>query len=91
MTHTPGPWEAIGNAVHAANGREIIFGQHNTRSADDAEKRANARLIAQAPAMLATLRLIAPRAHDPVCSARISAACDCGISDARAILRAVEG
>ena len=56
--HTPGPWESIGASVHS-DGREIVCGLHNTRSADDAERRANARLIAQAPAMLQALDLAA--------------------------------
>ena len=55
--HTPGPWEAIGTGVYAES-LEIVFGAHNTRSASDDEKRANARLIAAAPAMLAALELL---------------------------------
>jgi len=40
--------------------REIIFGNHNTRSAESGEQLANARLIAAAPDMLAALELALP-------------------------------
>ena len=52
--HTPGPWVAMGKAVYTESDnptREILWGGHNTRSASDEEKRANARLIAAAPEM----------------------------------------
>lgn len=56
--HTPGPWEAVGMAVHQVSpgGREIIFGAHNTRGGDEDERRGNARLIAAAPELLDALR-----------------------------------
>lgn len=56
--HTPGPWEAVGTGVYAEtpNGcREIVFSQHNTRNGTEAERRANARLIAAAPDLFAAL------------------------------------
>jgi hypothetical protein len=54
--HTPGPWQSSGTAVYAENGREILFGAHNTRSGDADERRANARLIAASPDLLAAAR-----------------------------------
>ena len=54
-THTPGPWVAMGKAVYTESDnptREILWGGHNTRSASDEEKKANARLIAAAPELL---------------------------------------
>lgn len=53
-TFTPGPWVAMGKAVFTESDnptREILWGGHNTRSASDEEKKANARLIAAAPEM----------------------------------------
>ena len=53
-TFTPGPWVAMGKAVYEATRyREILWVGHNTRSASDEEKEANARLIAAAPDLLA--------------------------------------
>ena len=60
-TFTPGPWVAMGKAVYTESDnptREILWGGHNTRSASDEEKKANARLIAAAPAMYEVLREI---------------------------------
>ena len=57
-TFTPGPWVAMGKAVYTESdnpAREILWGGHNTRSASDEEKKANARLIAAAPAMYEAL------------------------------------
>jgi hypothetical protein len=57
-TFTPGPWLAMGKAVYTESDnptREILWGGHNTRSASDEEKRANARLIAAAPEMYEAL------------------------------------
>tara|TARA_R100000951_G_scaffold105661_1_gene99603 strand:- start:7 stop:306 length:300 start_codon:yes stop_codon:yes gene_type:complete len=54
-TFTPGPWVAMGKAVYTESDnptREILWGGHNTRSASDEEKKANARLIAAAPDLL---------------------------------------
>ena len=45
----------MGKAVYTESDnptREILWGGHNTRSASDEEKRANARLIAAAPELL---------------------------------------
>jgi hypothetical protein len=58
-THTPGPWVAMGKAVYTESDnptREILWGGHNTRSASDEEKKANARLIAAAPELLEQCR-----------------------------------
>ena len=87
--NTPGPWEAIGTGVYAEK-LEIIFPAHNTRSADDDEKRANARLMAAAPTLLEVLehtleglRNIAPKhliKHD--CfnwNAHVAGACPCSL------------
>ena len=61
--HTPGPWVAIGTGVYQADevgNREIIFGGHNTRSADSGhEQVANAELIAAAPEMLKMIKRFA--------------------------------
>tara|TARA_R110002012_G_scaffold26529_2_gene86005 strand:+ start:501 stop:818 length:318 start_codon:yes stop_codon:yes gene_type:complete len=57
---TPGPWIAMGKAVYTESDnptREILWGGHNTRSASNEEKQANARLIAQAPAMYEQCKL----------------------------------
>ena len=59
-THTQGPWVAMGKAVYTESDnptREILWGGHNTRSASDEEKNANARLIAQSPAMYEMCKL----------------------------------
>ena len=58
QTHTQGPWVAMGKAVYTESDnptREILWGGHNTRSASDEEKKANARLIAAAPEMYEVL------------------------------------
>ena len=58
-TFTPGPWVAMGRAVYTESDnptREILWGGHNTRSASDEEKKANARLIAAAPELLEQCR-----------------------------------
>ena len=60
-THTPGPWVAMGKAVYTESDnptREILWGGHNTRSASDEEKKANARLIAAAPELLAQCKFL---------------------------------
>ena len=60
-THTPGPWVAMGKAVYTESDnptREILWGGHNTRSASDDEKKANARLIAAAPELHAQAKIL---------------------------------
>ena len=84
--HTPGPWEAIGASVHS-DGREIVCGLHNTRSAEDAERRANARLIAAAPELLAALEQVVARFRPVACSAGEIVA----IVDAEAAIAAARG
>ena len=64
VKHTPGPWERVGSGVYANSGREIIFGRHNTRSADYDEREANAALIAAAPDLLAALKETAQLAQE---------------------------
>jgi hypothetical protein len=86
--HTPGPWESFGAAVHAENGREIIFGQHNTRSGSAEERDANAELIAAAPEMYEALgyarRLL--ESYDPLGAAEYSV-----LENIRAALAKAEG
>jgi len=50
----------MGKAVYTESNnptREILWGGHNTRSASDEEKKANARLIAAAPDMYEMCKL----------------------------------
>ena len=59
QTSTPGPWEVVGHGVYTVADnpcREILWHGHNTRSAPDKEREANAHLIAAAPELLAALR-----------------------------------
>ena len=57
-TFTPGPWVAMGKAVYEATRyREILWVGDNTWIASDEEKKANARLIAAAPAMYEACKL----------------------------------
>ena len=65
-TFTPGPWVAMGKAVYTESDnptREILWGGHNTRSASDEEKKANARLIAAAPEMYEMLKELESGIH----------------------------
>jgi len=107
MTHTPGPWSVIERA-DTIDGEPVIYvGQPDRREAmgdyrlDYAEHdvarvftRDDARLIAQAPAMLAWFRSFAPkrcvRTGIPPLADNPNP-CGCGSCAARAILRAVEG
>ena len=62
QTSTPGPWEGVGHGVYTVADnpcREILWHGHNTRSAPDKEREANAHLIAAAPDMLAALKEVA--------------------------------
>ncbi len=52
---TEGPWETIGEGVFSTNDSEIVYGKYLSRSADPEERKANARLIAAAPAMFEAL------------------------------------
>ena len=58
-THTPGPWQALGlgSDLRGANGEPIAL-IHVLGSAQRETGEANARLIAEAPAMLAALRAL---------------------------------
>jgi hypothetical protein len=54
--HTPGPWVAEDNEIHAA-GQMIAVALYNGHSdAEEAETESNARLMAAAPEMLAALK-----------------------------------
>lgn len=74
MSHTPGPWEIDGRSatlVIGANGRHIAStGSYHTDTHNSSgyieENVANARLIAQSPAMYALLQRIANDIHDDV-------------------------
>lgn len=89
--HTPGPWRA---ECHRNGGATIYpaHDPHNERGAIAAltfgtqpQIKADARLIAEAPAMLALLRKIADQTCDH------NAGEFCPRSDARAILARVDG
>lgn len=56
--HTPGPWAAIGTDVKTPGPRSRILCWTGQPEVEMSEARANARLIAAAPDMLATLRLV---------------------------------
>jgi hypothetical protein len=74
MNHTPGPWHGNGTnnsptpdtyAVWADNGRFVCSFRYPFRPGDpedapDAEREANARLIAAAPELLAALQALIP-------------------------------
>jgi hypothetical protein len=63
--HTPGPWKAAGwerTAVIAASG-DTICAAAGAKGAELGELKANARLIAAAPAMLEALRDLLPIAE----------------------------
>jgi len=55
-THTPGPWEAFDSLMVGANGTRIADCE-NIMQPDHDEKRANAKLIASAPALLEALEI----------------------------------
>jgi hypothetical protein len=66
MEHTPGPWR-IGQTVQN-DGSIAIMAEARIACADDFETpegQANARLIAQAPALLAALEEIYDASRDP--------------------------
>lgn len=101
MPHTPGPWRVIpwtdgaNYTVEGGHGQPLA----NVTGANSANE-ANARLIAQAPAMLDALRQAVPLLvtlgdfigngePDPARPRSLGLRCDL-ISDARTILRAVE-
>jgi hypothetical protein len=89
-THTPGPWEAVGFGVYAnwtdetdaSRVSEIIFGNHNTRGGTPEERRANARLIASAPALLAALENVArvTDSHYQTCTRKPGKCSQCSAS-----------
>lgn len=61
--HTPGPWQFIdilGACIVRAGQREVLAYRHSP----DAENKANARLIAAAPELLAALELIAEQSSE---------------------------
>ena len=88
MAHTPGPWRVggtsgnTGEAEEIAAGLRIIAWTADTYNEDEDEgevtdeDRANARLIASAPEMLAALRFALPV---------LAAAASCGTIDAEGV------
>jgi hypothetical protein len=88
--HTPGPWKAITHAHKMAitvYGGGCYIADVDTSAPDPGENEANARLIAQAPAMHDILARLC-RAQE-----RISGdnPLDGLLDDARTILRTIEG
>lgn len=65
-THTPGPWRTTGLNVRAGDALICYATNHwSNIELPEAEKLANARLIASAPELLAALeRLVHPMADD---------------------------
>jgi hypothetical protein len=57
VTHTPGPWEATETVVKAKHGGVVARTEY-AGNADGGSERANARLIAAAPDMLAVLEAV---------------------------------
>jgi len=55
MTHTPGPWQAIGSAIEDCAEPRTVVAFANDNGPTESEERANARLIAAAPDLLAAL------------------------------------
>lgn len=64
MTHTPGPWEAVGQAVYAQTPQDVDHsryfgyserGPHGFLIAESIPHEATARLIAASPDLLAAL------------------------------------
>jgi len=91
-TFTPGPWVAIGKAVYTESDnptREILWGGHNTRSASDEEKKANARLIAAAPELFEQCKLFEKLLSTLIMEGHSGA--DLERDNLRAILEKVEG
>ena len=70
-SHTPGPWNTFTKmpGVYAESGREIVFHAHLSRSADESERLANARLIAAAPELLEALEELVSR-RESACAER---------------------
>jgi hypothetical protein len=77
MTHTPGPWKAVGQAVYAETPQDIDHSRHHGYDerepdgfliAESIPHEATARLIAAAPDLLAALEQVAEWAarHDTV-------------------------
>ena len=92
QTHTPGPWVAMGKAVYTESDnptREILWGGHNTRSASDEEKKANARLIAAAPELFEQCKLFEKLLSTLIMEGHSGA--DLERDNLRAILEKVEG
>ena len=101
MTHTPGPWHASTNFrtsgkapgidIGAANGANVALVHYDAAEymdSDRGEVRANARLIAAAPEMLALLeRLIEVDANPTADSLDITSVAD----EARVLLAKIEG
>lgn len=78
IKHTPGPWQVSGLAVIGTRDVRVNFGSGDeikkesicrvTAKSDAGEDRANANLIAAAPEMLETLKLVTDNCGNPNCS-----------------------
>jgi len=97
-THTPGPWTAgtkSGKAPHTIYGSGLIIAHVDTSAAEPGENAANARLIAQAPAMLAAWQSVFDLDLDDAIETYIPYPTKVRyrvvLDKARAILRVVEG
>ena len=101
--YTPGPWEMIVDSracFHEGNRVAIVSRWKDGRETgvstvaevwptDDRSDLADARLIAQAPAMAAILRELVREVDDT--GSHQGCAPDCYYSEARAILKAIDG
>ena len=56
MAHTPGPWTVESDGTSVSMGGQVVIVAPAPDGASQEEMRANARLIAAAPALLAALR-----------------------------------
>lgn len=66
LKHTPGPWKLKGlnpPRIYADEGKEIICQCDSMGEMTQSQEKANARLIAAAPELLAALELLLPMAE----------------------------
>lgn len=98
--HTPGPWQyyelpptfdGIGY-IRPLDEDQKEIAHHGDEQRSAAENRANGRLIAAAPELLATLKNIVPRFRRCCIAAGSDEwAADCAVEDARALLARIDG